>query len=73
MRCRGWIETDSETEWDYYWADVMWIRENYDYLRLDDRQRLNHFRNHYELTRKDVMVKNFKKMKKAIEKDGDVA
>ncbi|KAG5481007.1 hypothetical protein LSCM1_06682 [Leishmania martiniquensis] len=71
MRCRGWIETDSELDWDYYWADVSWIRENYDGLRLDDHQRLNHFRNHYELTRKDTMVRNIKKMMKALEKDGD--
>ncbi|KAK7198354.1 tubulin tyrosine ligase protein [Novymonas esmeraldas] len=71
MRCRGWIETDSELEWDYHWADVSWIRENYDGLRLDDHQHLNHFRNHYELTRKDTMVRNFKKMVKALEKDGD--
>ncbi|KPA78492.1 putative tubulin tyrosine ligase protein [Leptomonas pyrrhocoris] len=71
MRCRGWIETDSETEWDYYWADVSWIRENYDGLRLDDYQHLNHFRNHYELTRKDTMVRNFKKMVKQLEKEGD--
>lgn len=71
MRSRGWIETDSETDWDYYWADVSWIRENYDGLRLDDHQRLNHFRNHYELTRKDVMVRNFKKMVKSLEKEGN--
>ncbi|KPI84729.1 putative tubulin tyrosine ligase protein [Leptomonas seymouri] len=71
MRCRGWIETDSETDWDYYWADVSWIRENYDGLRLDDNQHLNHFRNHYELTRKDMMVRNFKKMVKQLEKEGD--
>ncbi|KAG5507572.1 hypothetical protein JKF63_06521 [Porcisia hertigi] len=71
MRCRGWIETDSESDWDYYWADVSWIRENYDILRLDDNQHLNHFRNHYELTRKDTMVRNIKKMVKALEKDGD--
>lgn len=71
MRSRGWIETDSEYDWDYYFADVMWIRENYDHIRLDDHQRLNHFRNHYELTRKDVMVKNFKRMKKVVEKECD--
>lgn len=69
MRSRGWIETDSEYEWDYHWADVNWIREHYDHFRLDDSQRINHFRNHYELTRKDVMVKNFKRMRKQLEKD----
>lgn len=69
MRSRGWIETDSEYEWDYHWADVNWIREHYDHFRLEESQRINHFRNHYELTRKDVMVKNFKRMRKQLEKD----
>jgi hypothetical protein len=27
---------------------------------------VNHFRNHYELTRKDLMVKNLKRMKKQV-------
>ena len=26
------------------WADVPWMRQNYDSLRLDDAQRINHFR-----------------------------
>ena len=52
FRARAWKETDSETDWDVFWADVGWIRENFDNLRLNDHQRVNHFRNHYELTRK---------------------
>ncbi|CAD2222248.1 Tubulin-tyrosine ligase family, putative [Angomonas deanei] len=71
MRSRGWLETDSDLDWDYSWMDVGWIRENYDHVRLDDHQRLNHYRNHYELTRKDVMVKNFKKARKVFEKEGN--
>ena len=31
-------------------------------------QRVNHFRNHYEITRKDLMVKNFKRMRKNLER-----
>jgi len=31
---------------------------------------VNHFRNHYELTRKDLMVKNLKRHKKQLEKEG---
>ncbi|CCW61223.1 unnamed protein product [Phytomonas sp. EM1] len=71
MRSRGWIETESEFDWDYHWADTGWIRENYDHIRLEDHQRINHYRNHYELTRKDMMAKNFKRMKKMVEKEGD--
>jgi hypothetical protein len=33
-----------------------------------DHMRVNHFHNHYELTRKDLLVKNVKKFKRALEK-----
>ncbi|CUG88456.1 tubulin tyrosine ligase, putative [Bodo saltans] len=69
MRSRGWKETDHETEWDFFWSDVGWVREVLDHQRLEDHQRINHFRNHYELTRKDLMVKNLKRMKKALERE----
>lgn len=39
------------------------------YVQMDDDQRLNHFPNHYELTRKDLMVKNLKRMRKQLEKN----
>lgn len=69
MRSRGWKETDAETDWDFHWADVGWIREVLDHVRLEEHQRINHFRNHYELTRKDLTVKNLKRMKKALERE----
>lgn len=62
----GWKQTDSDTDWDFNWADVGWIRENYDHIHMDDHQRVNHFRNHYELTRKDLLVKNVNRMKKQV-------
>jgi len=62
----GWKETDSDTDWDFIWADVGWIRDYYDHVHLDDHQRVNHFRNHYELTRKDLLVKNVNRMKKQV-------
>ena len=34
-------------------------------------QIINHFPNHYELTRKDLMVKNFKRYKKDLEKENN--
>jgi tubulin polyglutamylase TTLL1 len=34
-------------------------------------QLLNHFPNHYELTRKDLMVKNIKKFRKEMERDSN--
>lgn len=60
----GWTETDSDVDFDFVWADVPWMRENFDGLHLKEHQRVNHFRNHYELTRKDLMVKNLKRITK---------
>jgi len=37
--------------------------------RLADNQIINHFPNHIELTKKDLMVKNIKRYKKEFEKD----
>ncbi len=34
----------------------------------NNQQRVNHFRNHLELTRKDLLVKNMKRMKKQLER-----
>lgn len=68
----GWRETESELGWDVFWADTGWCHDNLDKVRLGEHQRVNHFRNHYELTRKDLLVKNLKRMKKALEKEGQV-
>ncbi|KAJ8326449.1 hypothetical protein BDV3_005970 [Batrachochytrium dendrobatidis] len=69
MRDRGWKETDSELDWDFFWADVHWVHETFDHIYLHENQKINHFRNHYELTRKDLLVKNVKRMIKTIEKE----
>ncbi len=69
----GWRETDSDTDWDFNWADVGWVRDFYDHIQFDDRQRINHFRNHYELTRKDLCVKNLKRAKRQLERSEQVA
>ncbi|KAG6610866.1 Tubulin-tyrosine ligase family [Phytophthora cinnamomi] len=71
QRQGGWIETDSDLDWDLHWADVGWIRENLDaFTPLQDHQRINHFQNHYELTRKDLLVKNLKRIKRQLERSG---
>ena len=65
----NWVETDGELDWDIFWADTGWCHDNLDHVRLSDHQRVNHFRNHYELTRKDLLVKNLKRTKKALERE----
>ena len=59
----GWRETEKD-DWDFIWADKDWIRMHLDEVRhhLAPHVKINHFRNHYELTRKDHMVKNLKRM-----------
>lgn len=76
MKARGWRETEGD-DWDFFFADVGWIHDNIPYaspgsagVRLQDHQRVNHFPNHVELTRKDLMAKNLKRARKALEKDG---
>jgi tubulin polyglutamylase TTLL9 len=69
MKARGWRFTESETDWDFYWADTSWVREGFDQVRWDEGQRVNHFRNHYELTRKDLIIKNLKRQKKMLERE----
>ncbi|XP_058498383.1 probable tubulin polyglutamylase TTLL9 [Solea solea] len=65
----GWVEVRDEGEWDFNWCDVGWLRENYDHLYMDEHVRINHFRNHYELTRKNLMVKNLKRYRKVLDRD----
>uniref|UniRef100_A0A8C5QFN5 Tubulin--tyrosine ligase-like protein 9 n=1 Tax=Leptobrachium leishanense TaxID=445787 RepID=A0A8C5QFN5_9ANUR len=65
----GWMEVKDEGEWDFYWCDVIWLRENFDHIYLEEHVRINHFRNHYELTRKNLMVKNLKRFRKQLERE----
>jgi len=40
------------------------VDSGFEHGRLLERQRLNHFPRHMELTRKDLMVKNLKRFKR---------
>jgi tubulin polyglutamylase TTLL9 len=68
-RDEGGHYTDS-TDWDIVWTDRVWAREYMHQFKLREGQRVNHFRNNYELCRKDNMVKNLKRARKQLEKDG---
>jgi tubulin polyglutamylase TTLL9 len=58
------------SDWDLLWADRTWAREYMHVNKLREWQLVNHFRNSYELTRKDTMVKNLKRARKQLEKEG---
>ncbi|CAH2106358.1 unnamed protein product [Euphydryas editha] len=70
---RGWKQVTSSEEWNIYWSNTfncrtLFNRENGH--RLQDSQFLNHFPNHYELVRKDLLVKNIRRYQKNLEKAG---
>lgn len=72
---RSFKRTDSERDWNFLWATVGTIRSMFQTdsnggYRLNDDQIVNHFPNHYELTRKDLMVKNLKRYRLKLERDG---
>ncbi|NXA55138.1 TTLL9 polyglutamylase, partial [Nothocercus julius] len=59
----------SEERWDFHWCDVGWLHEHFDHAYLDEHVRVCHFRNHYELTRKNYLVKNLKRFRKQLERE----
>ncbi|KTG07085.1 hypothetical protein cypCar_00028088, partial [Cyprinus carpio] len=65
----GWVEVKDDGEWDFNWCDVGWLRENFDHSYMEEHVRISHFRNHYELTRKNLMVKNLKRYRKTLERE----
>ncbi|EGD81575.1 tubulin tyrosine ligase [Salpingoeca rosetta] len=65
----GWQQVQGQEEWDMNWCDVGWVREAFDGRQLPDHARVPHFPTHYELTRKDHMAKNVKKMKRKLERE----
>ncbi|XP_077976310.1 putative tubulin polyglutamylase TTLL9 [Styela clava] len=65
----GWVESKEGEDWDFYWCDVGWLRENFDHIYMEEHVRICHFRNHYELTRKNLMVKNLKRLRKQLERE----
>ncbi|CAF3321127.1 unnamed protein product [Rotaria socialis] len=73
---RSWCSVSPDEDWNFYWASVVTVRSIFnpsnDHPRLTDNQVINHFPNHYELTRKDLMVKNIKRYRRELEKDGNL-
>ncbi|KAH7817177.1 putative tubulin polyglutamylase TTLL1 [Monocercomonoides exilis] len=65
---RKWILTDGD-DWNIYWANkrnVSLIFGPEPPLRLQDNQILNHFPTHYEITRKDNLIKNLKRYRREL-------
>uniref|UniRef100_H2TM05 Tubulin--tyrosine ligase-like protein 9 n=1 Tax=Takifugu rubripes TaxID=31033 RepID=H2TM05_TAKRU len=65
----GWVEAKENEEWDLNWCDLAWMKDNLDFLYMEEHVRINHFQNQYELCRKNLMVKNLKRHRKTLEKE----
>lgn len=64
---RGWVKAGEGEDWNIYWASKTTIKNLFNPengTRLVDGQYINHFPNHFELTRKDLLVKNIKRYKR---------
>ncbi|CCW71715.1 unnamed protein product [Phytomonas sp. Hart1] len=61
-------------EWHFYWMTVARVCVIFATVefRLQDNQIINHFPNHYELTRKDLMYKNIKRYLREHSVDGQL-
>ncbi|KAF4524404.1 hypothetical protein B566_EDAN009320 [Ephemera danica] len=69
----GWIQVGPDDDWNFYWAGTVTCRNLFSVdsgYRMNDFQTINHFPNHYELTRKDLLVKNIKRYRKELEREG---
>ncbi|KAH8875027.1 putative tubulin polyglutamylase TTLL9 [Schistosoma japonicum] len=69
LKNRGWTEVYREDECDFYWCDPMTMKELFDHGLMGNITKICHFRNHFELTRKNLMVKNLKRLKRKWEKE----
>nr|CAH8845530.1 unnamed protein product [Trichobilharzia regenti]CAH8845532.1 unnamed protein product [Trichobilharzia regenti] len=69
LKNRGWTEVPREDECDFYWCDPMAMKELFDHGLMGNILKICHFRNHFELTRKNLMVKNLKRLKRKWEKE----
>lgn len=70
---RGWQEVETEAEADIYWASINSVKGLFaaeSLAQLRPTQLVNHFPNHYELTRKDLLAKNIKRYQRLTAKSG---
>ncbi|MEW5296752.1 MAG: hypothetical protein WDW36_000011 [Sanguina aurantia] len=72
---RGWEQLDEGDEnFDVYFASVSHLKYVFGSdMRLGPTQRINHFPNHFELTRKDLLCKNIKRHQQLAKRGGGAA
>ena len=72
------VQTDNtqNSDWDLIWASRAWIHKKMlgpHPIVLRPNQRINHFPNSFELTRKDLMAKNLQRLRRELRKTGQEA
>uniref|UniRef100_A0A2S2NY11 Polyglutamylase complex subunit TTLL1 n=1 Tax=Schizaphis graminum TaxID=13262 RepID=A0A2S2NY11_SCHGA len=70
---RGWVHVGPDDDWNFYWAGIQTCRSLFSIdsgYRMHDNQMINHFPNHYELSRKDMLIKNIKRYRRELEREG---
>lgn len=66
-------DEEDNLEWDFIWASRAWVHMHMlgaTPVVLRPNQRVNHFPNSFELTRKDLMAKNLMKLSRELRKTG---
>jgi tubulin polyglutamylase TTLL1 len=66
---------ETDPDWNFYWAVVGTVKMIFNPesgIRLTDMQLINHYPNHFELTRKDLMVKNVKRYQREAIKEAQL-
>ena len=64
------IHDAKDTTWDLWWCETSDLRLALDELRLRPQQRVAHFRNHGELTRKNYLYRNLRRYRRLLLKAG---
>ena len=69
-------DEEENMDWDFIWASRAWIHAKMlgnAPVVLRPNQRVNHFPNSFELTRKDLMAKNLQRLRRELRKTGQEA
>ncbi|KAF6203361.1 hypothetical protein GE061_003779 [Apolygus lucorum] len=72
LQSRGWIQVDGKSDvWDLFWCDLAKLGMVLE-KRLQESQRVPHFRNHYEISRKNYLFRNMIRYKKQLIRDKNI-
>jgi tubulin polyglutamylase TTLL9 len=66
-------QAKTNNDWNLIWASRAWVHKQMlgvEPITLKPHQRVNHFPNSFELTRKDLMAKNLQRLRRELRKTG---